>query len=115
MIDENGQMPDAIERELSEMEHLEVSEKCLDIISRDHGDVAYVLDEVCVGHAKSFMSVIAIMSSYRIVGQDMSKRDHESNKIACFQLIQKLEEEFRPMMAEIHNQVVSDIYDIYDN
>lgn len=111
MSDENGQMPDAIERELGVMQHLEVSEKCLDIIIRDNGDACYVLDDICAGHAKSFMSVIAIMSSYRIANQDMSKRDHESNKIACFHLIQKLEEEFRPMMQEIHAQVVSDIYD----
>jgi hypothetical protein len=112
VIDENGQMQDAIERKLGVMQHLEVSEKCLDIILKKFSGVDGLFDYIGEGHGKSFMSVIAIMSSYRIVGQDMIERDYESwIKIACFHLIQSLEEEFRPMMAEIHAQVVSDIYD----
>ncbi len=114
MSDENGQMPDIIERELNSIQHVEVAAKSLTLLADRFGGYEELFHYIDFGHEQSTLHVLAFMSSYRLTNQDMTKDEHESNKLACLYRMQALEEELRPMLEYYHAQVVDDMYNTGD-
>lgn len=110
MTDENGQMPDAIERELNDLDHIEISSKAVELLAKNHdGEYNDLFEYIAHGHGKTFLHFLAYMSSYRIANQEMSQKQFDSVKIGCLELCQKLEEELRPMLEPLVNEIVNDL------
>ena len=98
------------EYELTESDHIDVSAKAIEILASNHSDGFHELFEhIAQGHGETFLRFIAIMCSYRIADQDMSDNDYESHKIGCLHGFQKLEEELRPMLKDIIDEIVNEI------
>ena len=106
--DESGQMPDAIERKLNDLDHIEISAKAIELLARNHaGEYNDLFEYIAHGHGETFLYFLAYMSSYRIANQEMSQKDFDSAKLGCLNICQKLEEELRPMLEPLVNQIAN--------
>ncbi len=95
---------------LTEMQHLETSAKAIQLLADEfHGDYQELFEHIACGYGQTFLHFLADMSSYRLSNQDMTAEQHDTNKIGCLTLMQKLEEELRPMLRDIHDDLVKEL------
>ena len=95
---------------LTEMQHLETSAKAIELLAGEfHNDYQELFEHIACGHGETFLYFLAHMASYRLANQDMTPEQHETNKIGCLQLCQKLEEELRPLLKDIHDDLVNEL------
>jgi hypothetical protein len=95
---------------LTEMQHLETSAKAVELLADVfHDDYQELFEHIACGYGKTFLHFLAHMASYRLSGQDMTAEQHETNKIGCLTLCQKLEEELRPWLKPHHDELVNEL------
>ena len=91
----------------SQLDHIEMSAKAIELLAGKYADGYHELfADIVHGHEETFLRFLAIMSSYRIAYQDMSNADHTTNKIGCLELCQKLEEELRPDLKDLIDEML---------
>lgn len=92
------------------MQHLETSAKAVELLAAEfHDDYQELFEYIACGHGKTFLYFLANMASYNLANKEMTKAEHETNKIGCLTLIQRLEEELRPLLKDIHDDLVNEL------
>lgn len=89
---------------------LEITEKALDLAASEFGyEHSEMLEYITRGCAENFLSLFAYMASFKIRGELMSDKDFETNKIACLQVCQKMQEEIQPLIEDRFQELYDDL------
>lgn len=89
---------------------LDITEKALELAASEFaGEHAEMLEYIMCGYAENFLSLFAYMASFKIRGELMSDKDFETNKIACLQVCQKMQEEIQPLIEDRFQELYDDL------
>jgi len=89
---------------------LDITEKTLELAASEFdGEHTEMLERIMCGYAENFLSLFAYMASFKIRGKLMSDKDFETNKIACLQVCQKMQEEIQPLIEDRFQDLYNDL------